>query len=134
MAREVITMDKFPNDLDVIHFVGDKCYNLPGKLVLLMPRMKGDLMKYLSEYQYHNLRSSNFWRFDMIYKFVSALDKFHSKGFMHLDIKPANLFMFTDYTIVLGDLGLSTNKNKVHTYMGTPSYMDPSYKSDGYLN
>ena len=65
------------------------------------------------------------WRFDMAIKMMEALAYFHSKGYMHLDIKPPNIFMLTSFNPVLGDLGLANNKQRLYAYCGTPGYMDP---------
>lgn len=75
------------------------------------------------------------------------VDRLHHLGIMHLDIKPSNVIVQHNFTIVLVDFGLSqcmTKNNLAPTHRqqtaGTPAYMSPEqltgqaldYRSDYY--
>jgi NIMA (never in mitosis gene a)-related kinase 1/4/5 len=74
-------------------------------------------------------------RFDevLIWKIFSqvadALRHMHSKRTMHRDLKPANIFLSSDGTVKVGDLGLgrflSEQTLEAFTRVGTPLYMSP---------
>ena len=53
----------------------------------------------------------------------------HSKRTMHRDLKPANIFLSSDGTVKVGDLGLgrflSESTLEAFTKVGTPLYMSP---------
>lgn len=54
--------------------------------------------------------------------------------FIHRDIKPENIFVASDGTYKLGDLGIATlNQRKQYTMIGTPKYMAPEmFRDSGY--
>ena len=64
----------------------------------------------------------------------------HSKRTMHRDLKPANIFLSSDGTVKVGDLGLgrflSESTLEAFTKVGTPLYMSPELlnnnKGSGY--
>lgn len=62
-----------------------------------------------------------------------ALDRLHSAGFLHRDIKPRNVMVTPDGTAVLVDLGLATAGDLVRvatddTVAGTWAYMSPEQR------
>lgn len=62
-----------------------------------------------------------------------ALDRLHSAGFLHRDIKPRNVMVKPDGTAVLVDLGLATAGDLVRvatddTVAGTWAYMSPEQR------
>lgn len=60
---------------------------------------------------------------------ASALQHMHEKRIMHRDLKPANIFIDSDGTLKLGDLGLgramSSQTFEAYSRVGTPLYMSP---------
>ena len=60
---------------------------------------------------------------------ADALRHMHSKRTMHRDLKPANIFLSSDGTVKVGDLGLgrflSEATLEAFTKVGTPLYMSP---------
>lgn len=59
-----------------------------------------------------------------------ALYLIHSKSIIHRDIKPHNLFLNAEQTVVkLGDFGVSKKKvneeDNAKTFVGTPYYLAP---------
>ena len=65
---------------------------------------------------------------DILRQMASALGFAHQHGFIHRDVKPANILMRKDGTPVLSDFGIAktfdgTQMTAVGSTMGTPSYM-----------
>jgi Protein kinase domain len=60
---------------------------------------------------------------------LSALHYINIKRLVHLDIKPGNVLLDSDYTPRLGDLGLARQRSSANEpeaeRMGTPAYMSP---------
>eukprot|EP00088_Acartia_fossae_P036020 TRINITY_DN3718_c0_g1_i4.p1 TRINITY_DN3718_c0_g1~~TRINITY_DN3718_c0_g1_i4.p1 ORF type:complete len:524 (+),score=89.53 TRINITY_DN3718_c0_g1_i4:118-1689(+) len=62
----------------------------------------------------------------------SALSHCHSKGVLHLDVKPANILVTSNGTCKLGDFGCSVAVNSGdlvldHSLVGTPGYQAPEF-------
>jgi len=61
----------------------------------------------------------------------------HDKRIMHRDLKPANIFISSDGSLKVGDLGLgrifSSETVQAYSKVGTPLYMSPELlQSEGY--
>lgn len=56
----------------------------------------------------------------------------HDKRIMHRDLKPANIFIASDGTLKVGDLGLgrifSSETIEAYSKVGTPLYMSPEVR------
>lgn len=79
-----------------------------------------------------NLHKENVWK-----DIVSAINYLHSKGIMHRDLKPDNIFVDTDMKhAYVGDFGLAkyyeNNDSRIMSdlYMGSELYLPPESKMD----
>ncbi|XP_050414228.1 serine/threonine-protein kinase Nek5 isoform X2 [Patella vulgata] len=70
-----------------------------------------------------------------IYQIASALKHMHERGYIHRNVKPANVMVIEDLTLKLGDFGTSRlipKSSILTTVIGTPYFMCPemlNYKS-----
>ncbi|XP_031212161.1 interferon-induced, double-stranded RNA-activated protein kinase [Mastomys coucha] len=70
---------------------------------------------------------------DLYEQIVTGVDYIHSKGLIHRDLKPGNIFLVDEKHIKIGDFGLATaleNDGKLRTKStGTVLYMSPEQSS-----
>nr|CAH0106189.1 unnamed protein product [Daphnia galeata] len=96
---------KHPN---VVRYLGSFEENQSGQLLIVLELAgAGDLAKFLFSSCQRNARlmtEQAIWRFFV--QIASALEHIHSRRIVHRDIKPANVFLTSDLTVKLGDLGL----------------------------
>jgi len=67
---------------------------------------------------------------DIMYQLCSAVMYAHSRGVIHRDIKPQNIFLTQDGTLKLGDFGIATFQNASHVtrsevVIGSVHYLAP---------
>lgn len=69
----------------------------------------------------------------MFLKILDTVGYMHSKGYLHLDIKPSNIMLTDDNEIKLIDLGIASRMSNASTSTGygTPAYMAPEQSSMG---
>jgi len=116
--------------LDHPHIVkGYGCVCSQRRMSILMQYCDGgDLGKLIN----HHARARLMFREEQIMtwtaQLASAIWYMHSRRIMHRDIKTANIFLNSDKTLFVGDLGTGRNVTRnslVQTYIGTPLYMSP---------
>jgi len=66
----------------------------------------------------------------IVQQVANALDYAHQSGFIHRDVKPANIFVGSNDHVTLTDFGIAkaaagTSLTRTGTLMGTPEYMAP---------
>lgn len=87
-----------------------------GELIRLCD-LQGDLLRELTLTHGHSF-PEDFVRGTVLPQLLRALDFLHSKGIVHSDIKPENLFHSSRGDIKLGDLHYATMKKKVLHFSG----------------
>ncbi len=71
---------------------------------------------------------------DALYQSARALAYIHSKGLVHLDMKPSNL-MYTDGKITLIDFGMTVGQgHKATSVAGTAGYLSPEQLARDYID
>ncbi len=63
----------------------------------------------------------------LVRQIATAVDEIHSKGFLHLDLKPSNVMVSADGEPKLIDFGLAQPLDKLHrsTGLGSPAFIAP---------
>ena len=98
---------------------------------------KGDLKQLIKRSISEDLSIDEKKIWEYLYQIASALKHMQDKRIMHRDLKPANIFLGSDGTLKLGDLGLgrfmSSQTIEAFSRVGTPLYMSPEVlKGQGY--
>jgi NIMA (never in mitosis gene a)-related kinase len=85
---------------------------------------------YIQEKEIWNILANvHYIHYDQILYGLKAL---HDRKIYHRDLKCANIFMFTDKRVKLGDFNVSklAKKGLVYTQTGTPYYASPEVWQD----
>jgi NIMA (never in mitosis gene a)-related kinase len=92
----------------------------------------GDLFQRVSRAEKEQLpiTEEEIWR--VFLSVVWGLKALHAKQILHRDLKSANVFLFKDGTVKLGDLNVSkiAKKGLLYTQTGTPYYAAPEVWRD----
>ena len=85
----------------------------------------GDLSKYLKQKKGKLLKENEIW--PIFLKIALGIYYLHSKKIIHRDLKSLNIFLNSDNSIKLGDLGVAKvmSNSFAETYVGTPYYLSP---------
>lgn len=90
---------------------------------------KGDLKKLLKQHQQEDTPFEELKVWEFMNQIASALNYMHERRIMHRDLKPANIFIASDNSLKIGDLGLgrefSSETILAYSKVGTPLYMSP---------
>ncbi len=120
---------RHPN-IVVIHDVGHE----DGTYYIVMEYLQGRTLKQVIE-QEGKLQPQRAAR--IVEQVAAALDYAHQQGFVHRDVKPANIFVGPDDHVTLTDFGIakaaSETQQLTRTGMlvGTPEYMSPEQAAGG---
>jgi WD40 repeat protein len=113
---------RHPN-IVVIYDVGQQA----GLYYLVMEYLQGQTLKQLIK-QEGPLPPDRVVR--IVAQIASALDHAHQEGFIHRDVKPANIFVGRDDLVTLTDFGIAkaawgAKLTRTGILIGTPEYMSP---------
>ena len=74
----------------------------------------------------------------LVQQFCEGLGHAHKRGFVHRDVKPANILVTHDGVVKIVDFGIvhleSTNLTKAGTFLGTTHYASPEQVNDGHVD
>ncbi|MDX9833220.1 MAG: protein kinase [Anaerolineae bacterium] len=120
---------RHPN-IVVIYDVGEE----KGIHYIVMEYLEGRTLKQLVEEEgpLHPKRAAH-----IVEQVAAALDYAHQRGFVHRDVKPANIFVGPGDHVTLTDFGIAKAASETQqltrtgTLMGTPEYMSPEQASGG---
>ena len=88
-----------------------------------MKLKRGDLRKIIKNREEIDSARIETWAFQIL----EGLDYLHSNNKIHRDIKPENIYLKSDDSIRIGDIGLlrEFDNESVKTFAGTLNYMSP---------
>eukprot|EP01017_Pseudomicrothorax_dubius_P035731 TRINITY_DN504_c0_g1_i2.p1 TRINITY_DN504_c0_g1~~TRINITY_DN504_c0_g1_i2.p1 ORF type:complete len:295 (+),score=27.77 TRINITY_DN504_c0_g1_i2:138-1022(+) len=99
-------------------------YSHPTHALVLELCENGDLMDYLGQ---EGLLTENLTRY-LFHQIVEAIEYLHSQGIAHLDLKPENFLLNSEFKLRLTDFGYSTKTNglrDLNCFRGTKGYQAP---------
>lgn len=107
-ALSYFRMDNHPNIVQLLR-LSTQCFHQEQRLVLTLPLSQTDLGLFLEDDRLYDTYNSNLP--GLIHGIISGLQYIHEKGFMHLDLKPANILVGADAgrdysTAAIADMGL----------------------------
>ncbi|WAX78996.1 serine/threonine-protein kinase [Streptomyces sp. KMM 9044] len=117
--------------LDTLVVADDGRPELDGAVVLVMERASGSLQDLL------DAASGSAPLADAtrtITQMCEGLAHLHADGWVHGDLKPANVLIMSDGSVRLADFGLVSRLNGTHGYappLGSPDYLPPERWQDG---
>jgi serine/threonine protein kinase len=123
---------RHPN-IVVVHDVGEQ----GGLYYIVMEYLEGRTLKQVIE-QEGSLPVARVAR--IVEQVASALDYAHQRGFIHRDVKPANIFVGEGDRVTLTDFGIAKAASEAEqltrtgTLVGTPEYMSPEQAEGGVID
>lgn len=111
-----------PNIVSIFDFIQEE-----GSLGIVMEYVEGETLEHLIE---RKTRLELKETVEIIKQVINGLEYAHSKGFLHLDVKPSNIIIGTDGVVKIMDFGISRslfvkNINIARANPGTLPYMSP---------
>ena len=116
------------NNKNIIQYKESFFDKITNSLCLVMEYAEyGDLEKKISIRQKKNFYFTEYQIINIIIQIIKGLKCLHDYNIMHRDIKSANIFLFKDNVVKIGDLNVSKIlKNHLNnTQTGTPYYASP---------
>ena len=113
-----------PSDVDVERILIQEKENLPEFLFILMEYCEATLSEAIEDCNHNEERIWNYFT-----QIVQGLSHLHSKGMIHRDIKPNNIFVHNGQCKI-GDLGLATTISSSIGYISPSAYRIAENSSD----
>ena len=103
--REVKMLDEVCDHINIISYL-DSFLEDESLYIVLEWAHAGDLKRQIRKAQDKGARFDEILIWKIFTQVADALRHMHSKRTMHRDLKPANIFLSSDGTVKVGDLGL----------------------------
>ena len=136
--REVRLLESVCDQENIISYL-DSFLEEKEMYIVLEWAHAGDLKRQIRKARDKSARFDEALIWKLFCQVARALQHMHSKRTMHRDLKPANIFLSSNGTVKVGDLGLgrflSEATLEAFTKVGTPLYMSPELlagKGGGY--
>jgi NIMA (never in mitosis gene a)-related kinase 1/4/5 len=92
----------------------------------------GDLFQKISEHKKKKIYmdEKKVWKYSI--QIMMGIKTLHDLKILHRDLKSANVFLFKDGTVKIGDMNVSkiAKKGLLNTQTGTPYYASPEVWND----
>ena len=92
----------------------------------------GDLYQKITRHKKNSTQFPEKELWSIFVQMVKGLKALHARKILHRDLKSANVFLYKDGTVKLGDLNVSkvAKKGLLYTQTGTPYYASPEVWKD----
>jgi serine/threonine protein kinase len=100
--------------------------DLDGCVVIVMERAERSLDELIRQHQGRPVPGAA----RLVQEICEGLAHMHAQGWIHGDLKPANVLLMPDGSVRLGDFGLTAELEGTHGYrppVGTSAYLPPEY-------
>lgn len=127
--REVEVAASLPPSPHLVRYY--RCWQEEGHFYVQMELCEGgSLARALDSLRSQGARlpEGDIWR--LLREVTSGLRHLHSNQVLHLDVKPENIFMGSDGTFKLGDLGSAVLRNRWEAEEGDGAYVAPELLQD----
>ncbi|MGV9255226.1 serine/threonine-protein kinase [Streptomyces sp. NPDC003697] len=125
------THDRLIRVLETLVVTDEERPDLDGAVVLVMERATGSLQERLdAATDCEPLADAD----RIITQICEGLAHLHAEGWVHGDLKPANVLIMPDGSVRLADFGLVTRVDGTHGYappLGSPDYLPPERWREG---
>jgi NIMA (never in mitosis gene a)-related kinase len=93
---------------------------------------EGDLLMKVKEKKDKGVKFDEKEVWNIVIQMVKGIKALHDKSILHRDLKSANVFMYSDGTVKIGDLNVSKimREKLSYTQTGTPYYASPEIWRD----
>jgi serine/threonine protein kinase len=123
-AEARLTAQLIDQDVTNIRQVYEVGQTADGYIFVALEYVEESLRNVLTRGQKHKRRMNPAAAARLLVPIAQALDAIHSRGWVHLDIKPQNILITTDGRALLADFGIAQRRGML-THACTPTYASP---------